>query len=50
MIMQDGLTALDIPSLEGYPEVYQELVTARSHGKQWDCLSAYVIFCCPRFS
>ena len=36
--MQDGLTALDITSLEGHPEVYQELVT---HGKQYTLIFVY---------
>jgi len=30
--MQVGLTALDLASLAGHPEVYQELIT---HGKQY---------------
>jgi len=41
--VQDGLTALDLASLGGHPEVYQELVT---HGKQYTlffCLSAYTV-------
>ena len=36
--MQDGLTALDLASLEGHPEVYQELVT---HGKQYTLFFVY---------
>ena len=36
--MQDGLTACDISSLEGHPEVYQELVT---HGKQYTLFFVY---------
>ena len=36
--MQDGLTALDLASLGGHPEVYQELVT---HGKQYTLFFIY---------
>ena len=36
--MQDGLTALDLASVEGHPEVYQELVT---HGKHYTLFFVY---------
>jgi len=36
--VQDGLTALDLASLGGHPEVYQELVT---HGKQYTLFFIY---------